>query len=152
MNQTEQLPSAGNSNACITTRPPIGAECDMNYSSTSDWLSPDRPLPTFVQPCGVWRERTRKKRRRRRRWWWGGWMEEGCSNCTNCELQVDSRKASEWEKMMTEKKHLLHLHGFYSSAEPSNKFPIRPCFQAQTFSSYNFIFRWPFWLLSLNRE
>lgn len=60
MNQTEQLPSAGNSNACITTRCLIGGQRDMNYSAGSDWCSPDRPLPTFVQPCGVLHEGGRK--------------------------------------------------------------------------------------------
>lgn len=56
MNQNEQLPPAGNSNARITTRPLIRGERDMNYSAGSDWRSPDKPLPTFVLPCGVLRE------------------------------------------------------------------------------------------------
>lgn len=86
MNQTEQLPSAGNSNACITTRPPIGCKCDMNYRQRSDWCRFDRPPPTWAQPCGVLRER-----RRRRRGRGGG----GRVSHSDCELQVDLKVSRE---------------------------------------------------------
>lgn len=54
MNQTEQLPPpAGNSNARTTTRPPIGWPHDAALARRPpDWLGRDKPLPTFVLPCG----------------------------------------------------------------------------------------------------
>lgn len=54
MNQTEQLPPpTGNSNALTTTRSPIGWQRDATLArQPSDWLGNDKPLPTFVLPCG----------------------------------------------------------------------------------------------------
>lgn len=55
MNQPEQLPPpTGNSNALATTRAPIGWPRDATLArQPSDWLGHDKPLPTFVLPCGM---------------------------------------------------------------------------------------------------
>lgn len=52
MNQTEQPPPAGNSNARSTTRLLIGGEHNFTYLAGPDWCRPDKPMPTFVLPCG----------------------------------------------------------------------------------------------------
>lgn len=111
MNQTEQPPSAGNSDACVTNSASPLEESKTRQTKSEFLLVPagGKPLPTSARPCGGRREGGEERRQQ------AGWC-NGTSEKARYEARTQTIAAHEFDKDDTKGTCYVYQALFYATA------------------------------------